>query len=62
MMNLYYINAYHSRNFEWWRFAVSAATADEAAERLRAEYSDMRLSRINAVMVCTTIDDVCMEL
>jgi hypothetical protein len=55
------VTAYHYRNNEWWRFAVSAETGDAAIAKFKDGY-DERFTRINAQYICTTTDDVCQEL
>ena len=61
-MNLYYLTAYHWRSNEWWRFAISAQSGDEAVLKFTEGYSDDRFTRINAKFICTTADDVFQEL
>lgn len=62
IMNLYYVTAYHCKNNEWWRFAVSAADSDAAVAKFKDGYSDTRFTRVNAVYVCPVEVDVFTEL
>lgn len=60
-MNLYYLTAYHWKNNEWWRFAVSAADEAAAIAKFRGGYDD-RFTQVNAKYICPVADDVFQEL
>ena len=62
MNKLYYVTAYHWANNEWWRFAVTAVTENDAVEKFAEGYSDVHFTRINATFVCTTTDEVFKKL
>jgi hypothetical protein len=60
-MNLYYLTAFHWKANEWWRFAISAQSGDEAVAKFKDGYDD-KFSRIGVKFICTTADDVFMEI
>jgi hypothetical protein len=60
--SLHYVTAYRHDANEWWRFAITAANPEAAAQRFRDGYSDMNFTRINAVFICETAADVFQEL
>lgn len=60
MKTLYYVVGYHHANNEWWRFAVTAESAEAAVAE--AKLANDRLSRMSATAVCQTQDEVFVEL
>jgi hypothetical protein len=60
-MNLYYLTAYHWRSNEWWRFAISAQSVEEAFAKFNEGYDD-KFTRVSIKFICTTADDVFMEI
>jgi hypothetical protein len=60
-MNLYYIAAYHWENNEWWRYAITATSVEDAEQKL-AEGFDTKFTRVRVRYLCTTKDDVFEEL
>ena len=61
-MNLYYIAAYHWENNEWWRFAITATSKEDAEQKMAEGFPDTKFTRINVRGLCTTKDDVFEEL
>lgn len=62
MNKLFYVTAYNWANNEWWRFAVTAVTDNDAISKFVEAYSDQRFTRVNTQYICTTSDDVFKEL
>jgi hypothetical protein len=61
-MNLYYVTAYHWENNEWWRFAITATSNEDAVQKLTGDFSDTKFTRTNARYICTTTANVFEEL
>lgn len=60
MNRLYYVTGYHWKNNQRWRFAVTAPTQEDAADKVAKEFES--LSEVAAVYVCTTPEQVFVDL
>lgn len=62
MKKLYYVTAYRWSQNEWWRYAITAESDEQAKQRMIEGYPDMHFTRVNAQYICETPQEVFDEL